>query len=79
MSTARQARQEIGDIIKAKPGGVYAVGTASGVHYTRIYAFLRGSAMEPENAGRLRAVLPEVRDALWADAFAPTPDVEAQA
>lgn len=73
MSTASQAREAIGQIIKAKPKGVYGVWDMSGVHFTRIYAFLAGGSLGEENAGKLRAALPEVPAELWADAFAPLP------
>ncbi len=65
-----QARDRIREAIK-DAGGVYAVAAISGVHFTRIYAFLRGSGMEPGNASRLRAALPEVAADTWADVFAP--------
>lgn len=53
--------------------GVIAVSERAGVHYTQVYAFLRGGGMTPENAGLLRAVV-AVDPAVWADAFAPIPD-----
>lgn len=62
--------------MKARNGGVYGVAAASGVHYTRIYSFLRGGRMEEENAGKLRAACPEVPPSLWVDAFAPLPEGE---
>lgn len=73
MATASQARQLIGDTIKARPGGVYGFAGVSGVHFTRIYSFLRGGRLEEDNAGKLRVALPEINDAVWADAFAPPP------
>ena len=73
MNTASQAREQIGAIMKAKAGGVHGVADDAGVHFTRVYAFLAGGSLGQENAGRLRAALPEVGDALWADAFAPPP------
>jgi hypothetical protein len=65
-----QARDEIRQAIK-QAGGVYEVAERSGVHFTRIYAFLRGAMMEPENAGRLRAELPGLPADVWANIFAP--------
>lgn len=73
MVDSAQARKDIGDIIKARDGGVAGVAEVCGVHYTRIYAFLAGSRLEEPNAGKLRAALPEVPDTLWADAYAPMP------
>lgn len=83
MDLARQARDEIKRAIDDHHGGVYAVAAAAGVHYTQIYAFLRGGVLKQENAGRLRAVVASVDAAVWANAFAPPtpqePAAEAQA
>jgi hypothetical protein len=68
----RQARDHIRQAIK-EAGGVYAVAYRSGVHFTRIYAFLRGGSMEPTNAGRLRAELEAVDAEVWAEILAPAP------
>lgn len=73
MSRARQAREEIKAAID-RHGGVYALAEATSLHFTQIYAFLRGGGMKEPNAGRLRAALPELDAELWADAFAPMPD-----
>lgn len=73
MDRARQAREEIKSAIAAN-GGVYVVATASDIHYTQIYAFLRGGGMKADNAGRLRLALPDVGEGTWADAFAPLPE-----
>lgn len=67
-----QARDHIRQAIKDK-GGVYKVAERTGIHYTRIYAFLRGSGMEADNASRLRAELSELSADVWADVFAPMP------
>lgn len=80
METSRQAREEIKKAIDERHDGVYAVAAASGVHYTQVYAFLRGGVLKPENAGRLRSVVTSVDASVWADAFAPVGDsAEAQA
>jgi hypothetical protein len=73
MSPAIHARAEIRDAIKDRIGPVQAAADLIGVHVTNLYAFLRGSRLEPETAGKLRALLPSVADSTWADAFAPTP------
>ncbi len=73
MDASSQAREQIAKIIKARTGGVAGLAEATGLHFTRIYAFLRGSGLDPDNAGKLRAALPEVAPSLWADAFAPVP------
>lgn len=55
-------------------GGVYSVAASADLHFTLVYAFLRGATgLRPENLGRLRAVLPEVPDAVWVDIAAPLP------
>ncbi len=76
--SAHSARDRIKKAIK-DAGGVYAVAGRSGVHFTRVYAFLRGSGMESKNASRLRAALPDVAADVWADVFAPpsVPEQEA--
>ena len=70
-----QARDHIRQAIR-DAGGVYAVAERSGVHFTRIYAFLRGGNMEPSNAGRLRAELVSVPAEVWAECLAPAPQGE---
>jgi hypothetical protein len=70
-----QARDQIRQAIK-QAGGVYEVSERSGVHFTRIYAFLRGAMMEPDNAGKLRAELADLPAEVWANIFAPR--IEAQ-
>ena len=52
-------------------GGVIAIAEASGVHKTRIYAWLAGGDMEEANRGKLRSALPSVSSETWADVFAP--------
>lgn len=78
MSRASQARDAIRSAIK-DAGGVYAVAQQSEVHFTQIYSFLRGGQLRPENAGKLRAALPDVSAEVWADIAAPLVDVEASA
>lgn len=73
-----QARDHIRQAIK-DANGVYAVAERSGVHFTRIYAFLRGRSMEPENAGRLRASLPAVPAEVWVAVLAPVPTSSVEA
>jgi hypothetical protein len=70
MSRARQAREQIKAAMK-DAGGVYAVAEVAGLHFTQVYAFLRGASLRPENAGKLRAVLPGVAAEVWADVAAP--------
>lgn len=65
-------------------GGVYAVAKEAGLHFTQVYAFLRGASLRPDNAGKLRAALPSVPAEVWADVAAPLsleaePATEAQA
>ena len=76
MSRAAQAREAI-KVAIVEGDGVYAVAQRAGVHFTRVYAFLRGAGLTEENAGKLRAALPGVPPEVWAEAFAPTPDVAA--
>lgn len=76
MSGARQARDEIKVAIDKHHNGVYAVAAASGVHFTQVYAFLRGKGLSEPNAGKLRSVLTSVSAETWADAFAPMPETE---
>lgn len=59
------------DAIRAR--GVTSVAPLSGVHLSRLYAFLKGSDLNPENRGRLRAVMPEVPDTVWLAFVAPVP------
>lgn len=66
-----EARETIKRAIKER--GVLRVYEASGVHFTRLYAFLKGSDLGPENAGKVRAVMPEIPDAMWLELCAPTP------
>jgi len=77
MGSASQARKTIGRIIRKREGGVYGLASECGVHFTRIYAFLRGGGLDPKNAGALRAALPEVPTSVWVDAFVPLPEGEA--
>lgn len=77
MDGARQARETIKNAMKER-GGVYAVAAATGLHFTQVYAFLRGASLRPENAGKLRAALPDVPAEVWADVAAPvTPEAQA--
>ncbi len=64
--------------MKAQHGGVYQAAAAAKVHFTQVYAFLRGGSMSQENAGRLRSVV-KADDSTWADAFAPVPPDDAAA
>lgn len=74
-----QARATIGESIRAA-GGVYAVARRSGIHYTRLYAWLRGTSDLREAArAALRAQIPEVDDATWGAALAPAPDQQPEA
>lgn len=70
MSRASQAREAIKVAIKAADG-VYAVAQRAGIHFTQIYSFLRGGNLRPDNAGKLRAALPDVPAEVWADIAAP--------
>lgn len=72
MDTAANAREQIKKAIVDR-GGMTLVANETGIHFTQIYAFLRGGGLRTENAGRLRLALPKVDDAVWADAFAPPP------
>jgi len=65
-----QARLELRQAIQAA-GGVEAVATAMGVHYTTLYRYLAGGDMEPERRKALRAALPKVPARVWADLYAP--------
>ena len=58
-----------------KERGVPQVARASGVHFTRLYRFLRGSQLDADNVGRLRVVLVEVPDEVWLAFAAPLPDM----
>lgn len=63
------ARQTITEAIRARR--VMPLAAASGVHFTRIYAFIHGSGLAPINAGKLRAAMPEVPDTVWLELQAP--------
>jgi hypothetical protein len=65
------ARAKIREAIN-KAGGVYKVASEINVHFTRIYAFLAGASMMPENMGALRKRLGDaVPDSVWANIAAP--------
>lgn len=66
-----EARAVVEDAIRTR--GVMGVYRASGVHFTRLYAFLKGSDLGPENAGKVRAAMPEVPEVVWLELCAPTP------
>jgi hypothetical protein len=73
MATSSQARETIKAAMQSEHGGVYGTWKACGVHFTQLYAFLRGGSLVEANASRLRAALPTVPNEVWADAFAPMP------
>lgn len=78
MSGAIQARQVIREAL-IRAGGVYRVSEAAGLHFTQVYAFLRGGRLREDNAGKLRAQLPEVPAEVWADIAAPVDPEQAEA
>ena len=65
------ARQTVTEAIRARR--VLPLAAASGVHFTRLYAFLHGSGLDPVNCGKLRAAMPEVPDDVWLELQAPEP------
>lgn len=65
------ARETIIEAIRARR--VMPLAAASGVHFTRLYAFLQGSGLDPVNAGRLRVAMPEVAAEVWLELQAPVP------
>ena len=66
-----EARQIVSDAIRSR--GVPALARESGVHFTRLYAFLKGANLDPDNSGKLRAALVEVPDDVWLALCAPVP------
>jgi hypothetical protein len=79
MDRAKVARDHIKAAMdRPRNGGVYAVAKRAGVHFTQVYAFLRGGNLTQSNAGKLRAAVRGVRADVWADALAPAP-IEAPA
>ena len=69
------ARETIADAIRKR--GVLRVSEASGIHFTRLYAFLKGGGLAPDTCGKLRAAVPEVGGALWLELQAPAPAASA--
>jgi hypothetical protein len=66
-----EARERITKAIRKRK--VLPLAAASGVHFSRLYAFLLGGGLDPVTAGRLRAAMPEVAAKHWLALQAPLP------
>ena len=77
MDRCRQAREVIWAEVN-KQGGAIAVAKRAGIHFTHLYLWRKRQRCFSESvAGRLRAVLPRVKDATWGAALAPVePEAE---
>ena len=72
MSEAREIVKQA--IQRRGKGAVLRVADASGINFVRLYAFMKGSDLSPENAGKLRAVLyDEVPPEVWLELCSPLP------